>query len=228
MKTENDQPNENTEVNNTGLANVFSLFVGHDELRQEMHKPFEINGKVYATDAVTLVRCNKTECDFEIGTPDIVPNCKGVIPIENCREIIKISREQFGPLETEDEYKYIGQDVECNTCYGDGVVEWEYQHWKDEFDCPSCNGSGCSQQKQRVKTGGKTFDHSLVKVNDSYFDANIFYKLLKVRDILGGEIIMIHQLTELKPALFKVGVCEILLAPVYFNADNNNAVLNIG
>jgi hypothetical protein len=38
------------------LGDIFSLFVGKDQYRPELHKPFQINGKLYATDAYALIR----------------------------------------------------------------------------------------------------------------------------------------------------------------------------
>ena len=67
------------------LGDVFSLFLGEDKFRPAMHKPFEINGKVYATDAYTLVRTDKANIDFVLDNEHTPPNCEAVIPEVNNR-----------------------------------------------------------------------------------------------------------------------------------------------
>lgn len=198
--------------------NVFSLFIGDDLLRPAMHKPFQINGKVYATDGYTLVRTYKTNIDFLLDNKNDPPNCEDVIPEINLNEVLIIEKEMFEPLKTEDEYEFSGKNVKCETCEGRAQVEWEFEHYTRDFDCPVCKGSGLSEQKQGRKTGGKAFGNYVVKVKDGYFDVTRFYKLVKVRDILGGDIRLVAYKSNTSPFLFQVGDCEILLMPLIFNS----------
>ena len=210
------------------LGEVFSLFVGQDRFRPEMHKPFEINGKVYATDAHTLIRTDKANIDFEIDNEHTPPNCEAVIPEVNTSLILNITKEMFEPLKTEDEYEFEGEEVDCETCEGSGEVEWEFKTHASNFECPVCEGSGYSEQKRGEKTGRKIFGNCAVKLKGAYFNINIFYTLIKVRDILGGEIELISYSKPTSGFFFKIGVCEILLMPV-FSADDSDwdGVLNI-
>lgn len=210
------------------LGDVFSLFLGEDKYRPAMHKPFEINGKVYATDAYTLVRTDKANVDFVLDNEHTPPNCEEVIPEVNTSLVLNVTKEMFEPLKTADEYEFLGKDIECETCEGWGEVEWEFGHYTRDFDCPVCDGSGWSEKKRGRKTGGKTFGEYLVNIKGAYFYVERFYKLIKVRDILGGEIELISYSKPTRAVLFKVGVCEILLMPVIYNdASDWDGVLNI-
>lgn len=210
------------------LSDVFSLFLGEDKFRPAMHKPFEINGKVYATDAYTLVRTDKANVDFVLDNEHTPPECERVIPEVNTSLVLNVTKEMFEPLKTADEYEFSGKDIECETCEGWGQVEWEFGHYTRDFDCPVCDGSGWSEKKRGRKTGGKTFGKCLVNIKGAYFHVDVFYKLIKVRDILGGEIELISYSKPTRAVLFKVGVCEILLMPVMYNdASNWEGVLNI-
>jgi len=210
------------------LGEVFSLFVGEDELRPAMLKPFEINGKVYATDAYTLVRTDKANVEFVLDNEHTPPNCERIIPEVNTSLILNITKEMFEPLKTADEYEFKGKDNECKTCEGSGKVEWAFEHYTRNFDCPVCAGDGWEEEKKRIKTGKKTFGNCVVKINDAWFHIDKFYKLIKVRDVLGGEIELISYSKSSRGVLFKIGVCEILLMPaIYRDASDWDAVLNI-
>lgn len=210
------------------LGDVFSLFLGEDKFRPAMHKPFEINGKVYATDAYTLIRTDKANVDFVLDNEHTPPNCEGVIPKVNTSLILSVTKEMLEPLKTADEYEFVGKDIKCETCEGSGQVEWEFEHYTRDFYCPVCEGSGWSEKKRGRKTGGKTFGKCVVNIKGAYFHADKFYKLIKVRDILGGEIELINYSKPTSGVLFKVGVCEIFLMPVmYGDASDWGGVLNI-
>ena len=210
------------------LSDVFSLFIGEDELRPAMHKPFEINGKVYATDASTLVMTDKTNIDFVLDNEHTPPNCEAIIPKANTSLILDITKEMFELLKTADEYEFVGKDIECKACEGDGEVEWYFENYTHEFDCPVCDGHGWEEEKKGIKTGGKTFGKCLVKIKDAYFSPDKVYKLIKVRDILGGEIELISYSKSTSGAMFKIGMCEILLMPVFCNDVSEwDVILNI-
>jgi hypothetical protein len=210
------------------LYNVFSLFVGDDSFRPVMHSPFEINGKVYATDSFTLIRCDKSYCDFEIANPHRPPDAEAVIPVPNTNQVLNIDKSVFEQYKTEDEYENTGEDVACKVCDGYGLVEWTFEHYYEEDDCPACDGSGFEEEEKAVKTGRKTFGMFRVKLNESYFRMDLFYKLVKAQDILGGDITLIHQSKPTSAVLFKVGFCEILLMPcLLHDIDDTDGILSI-
>lgn len=133
------------------LGDVFSLFLGEDKFRPEMHKPFEINGKVYATDAYTLIRTDKANVDFVLDNEHTPPSCEGVVPEVNTSLILILTKEMLEPLKTADEYEFTGKDIECESCEGSGEVEWEFEHYTRDFDCPVCEGSGWVEKKNEVE-----------------------------------------------------------------------------
>lgn len=208
---------QTSEQKKLGLIDAFSLFLGTDDLRPEMQNPFQINDKVYATDAYTLIRCDRSYCDFEVNNPHNAPNCEGVVPTPNTSEVLNLSKLDFDQFKTEDEYELTGEDIECKACDGTGLVDWEFEHYTKEDDCPVCEGTGYEEEKGSVKTCRKTFGHFLVKLNDTYFQMKNFYKLIQVQNILGGDITLMYQSSPSKGVLFKVGACEILLMPFLYN-----------
>ena len=207
------------------LADVFSLFVGVDKVRPELLKPFEINGKVYATDGYALVRTDKANIDFVIDNKNKTPNCEKVIPEINTSLILSITKEMLEPLKTDDEIEITGKNIDCKTCEGSGTVEWTYESHTREFDCPVCEGSGYSEEERSRKTGGKTFGHFAVNVKGVYFNIDKFYKLVKAREFIGGEIELISYSTPTSGMLFKIGVCEILLMPILYSKESWDGVL---
>lgn len=206
--------------NTTKLQEAFSLFVCPTELRQVMQKTFEKDGYVYATDASTLIRIAKKDCDFILENEHKPLDLEKLFPEENINVVLNIDKSIFEPYMTEDEVKYVGEDIDCFTCDGKGSVEWIFEYWEKEFDCPKCDGNGLSEEKQKVKTGNKTFGRFLVKLNDSYFSIENFYKLIKVRDLIGGEITLVHQSDNYKASIFRIGISEVILMPCYVTDIN--------
>ena len=213
--------------NETKIKKAFDLFLGTDKLRPVFDNPFEINGFVYATNGHALIRAKKENIDFTFENKNKLPNVEGIIPKINESLIMGLKSETFEILKTEDEYKEVGQDIECLTCNGHGKVEWEFEHYAKDYDCPECHGSGYSEEKRKVKTVGKTFDSLNVKLKDSYFDINVFYLLIQAREILGGEIELISYENQSKASMFKTGICEVLLMPIYRQTDCDVKVLNL-
>ena len=213
--------------NENKLKKAFDLFLGTDELRPEFNNPFEINGFVYATNTHALIRTKKENIDFAFKNECKLPDVESVIPEINESLFMELKNEMFEILKTEVEYKMVGQDIECLTCDGSGEVEWEFEHYTKDFDCPKCHGSGYSAEKRKVKTGGKTFDFLNVKLKDSYFNINVFYLLIQAREILGGEIELINYKNQSSHTMFKIGVYEVLLMPIYRQTDCDVKVLNL-
>lgn len=209
MKTQD--PNN---TNPVSLSDIFQMFVSPDDHLNALHAPFELNGRVYATDRHILIRTDKANIDFAIENPHIPPNCEAVIPPPNTSEIINVPKEPFEQLKTEEEYKLVGEKIVCRECEGEGEVEWEYKYYTKEDDCPECNGSGFEREKTKVKTGGKTYGNdSIVKIKDGYFDPKYVEKLPMLKDFTGSEIELISYNHPHKPIVFKIGKFEVLIMP---------------
>ncbi len=218
---------EKNNENITKLNEIFNLFVSREDLRPSLLKPFELNNKIYASDAYSLIRMNKEYCDFNITNTETPPNCESVIPQENLNLLLDVNKDLFEQYRTADEYKLVGKDVECKTCDGYGEVEWEFESYTKDFDCPVCNGDGYEQSTKKVKTGGKTFEEDLVKLKNSYLLIANFYKLMEVKEKLNEPIYLIHQTEPNKSCLFRIGVCEILIMPYMYSDTFEGKIIDL-
>lgn len=193
---------------------IFKLFVKDDkdaycELRPFMLKPFEFNGKVYATDGEVLISTDKKNIDFIIDNEYDSPNMEKVIPHENISEIIDIEYpiEWFEQFRTEDEFV---QEC-CAECEGAGVIGCLEIGKRVQYDiCHRCDEFGYIE----VKTGNKIFSNHYVKFKDSCIDIKVFYKLIQVRDFTNKEIELIYYSDEKSAILFRVGIFDVLLMPL--------------
>lgn len=59
----------------------------------------------------------------------------------------------------------------------------------------------------------------MVRFKDIYFYATKFYKLKKVKDLIGGDVELISYNSNNKGVMFRIGIVEILLMPCMFNSD---------
>jgi excinuclease UvrABC ATPase subunit len=102
------------------------------------------------------------------------------------------------------------------------LFESEFERWTREFDCPACNGTGLEAESKAMKTGNKTFGNFLVKIGKQHTKMYLFYKLLQVQELIGGDIVLTAIFDGAKALMFKVGVCEVLLMPVIVDEDNED------
>lgn len=199
------------------ISKAFQLFVGGDNGREVLMRPFEINDFVYATDSYALIRTLKKNYKEEIVNHTQPPSADKVIPEGNMYIPLNIKKQEFEKYKDTDEYE---PDVGCSACDGEGEVEWEFEHHSMSADCPECNGSGLMRPKVSRKTGNKVFGQYLVKIKESYFRIDLFHKLLEVQELIGGDIVLISQSKPQAASLFLVGCCEVLIMPVdYQNED---------
>ena len=210
------------------LKKAFDLFVSADNIRPTFNAPFEFKDYVYATDVMVLIRCKKENIDFEITNDGKVPkDIEAIIPKENMSKVLCFDRDKFNAFMLEDEYTG-GEDVECDTCNGEGEVEWEFEHYTLEADCPVCDGSGIQSEGKKIMTGRKTFAKTdLVKLNGIHLSAQRFNTLLKAQDIIGGEITAINLGESISPSMFRVGNCEVLLMGIRYIKEDDKVILEI-
>jgi len=155
----------------TSMEDIFYLFVDKNiekflDLRPVMLKPFEFNGKVYATDRHSIISTDKANIDFILDNEYEPINCEKVIPLPNTSEIIDIehSSDWFEQFKTKDEVK----EIECEECLGLGFIECHC--CGSNNDCDDCHGSGYF----REKTDNKIFENVLVKLKDAFLDIKLF------------------------------------------------------
>lgn len=207
------------------LGDVFSLFYGTDPSRPAMLKPFVVGDKTYATDSYTLIYCDTDKIDFEYENNERPPNVEGVIPEINTSEIIDIDAVDWIALMNKDETIGDGNDVECGYCNGGGTcydnILYKSKFYDFEYECPVCDGSGYEQEEKQIPTGNKTFgSNDMVKFKETYFYATIFYKLKKVKDLVGGNVELISYNREKKGVLFRIGFLHVLIMPCYCNSED--------
>ena len=207
------------------LGDVFSLFYGTDATRPVMLKPFVVGDKTYATDGYTLVRCDNRKIDFEFENNEKPLSVEAAIPETNTSEIINIDQIDWASLMNKDETIGDGNDIECGHCHGEGSCDdnvlYKGKFYDFEYECPVCDGSGYEEEERQIPTGNKTFgSNDMVKFKDIYFYATKFYKLKKVKDLIGGDVELISYNPNNKGIMFNVGVVEILLMPCMFNSDD--------
>ncbi len=203
----------------TKLQECFSLFYGNDELRPAFYNPNIWNDKVYATDAHVLIYVDEKEIDFEWSNECEPHNLTTILPTPNILETLNIpDLEQYKSV---DELKSVGKDIKCSECDGDGKVEWEYEQWTKDFECPKCYGEGYEHLAKTMLTGNKTFRNIKVKIKDSYLDIFKFNNVLKVQEILGGDIELLFCETDKSALLFKVGICGIIVMKLSMISDDD-------
>lgn len=188
---------------------VLDLFINKSDTREVLRLPFEINNKIYATDAYALIRVDKDMCDVVINNPYPSPDCESLIPPKNMNLKLDLSGVNFEKYLTEDELIFSGEDKICDECDGYGSVVWEYKSWSLDEECPKCKGYGLIEERQKVKSGKKIFGNQVVPILSTCLDINKFYKLVEVQKIIGGDINLIG-FTQTR-VLFSIGDCEILI-----------------
>ncbi len=192
---------------------ILSLFVGNVYAREYLQEPIIKDDKVYATNRNILVAIDKNNCDFISINESISFNPDQLFKESNINETLNIDSLMFEKYKTEDEFKYVGKDVECSECKGKGMVEWKYGRWEREFECPNCDGSGFSERVKKRKTGIKTIGNYYVKIKDCFFKMEHFYKIIQVRDLIGGKIRLIYITNPSSQAIFNVGICKFVIMP---------------
>lgn len=222
---------ENKNSNKTVLSEVFYMFCDIDEnMIPVFSNPFEINGTTYATDRFSLVYCDSNIIDFHYENKETPPNVNNIIPEINTSEIINIDSIDWLSLMTQNETTSVGSYVDCGHCDGFGTYEdsFFYKHklYDYHYKCPVCEGTGHEQTPKIILTGNKTFkDKDVIKFKDAYFSAFNFYKLKKVKDLIGMDIELISYRSNDKALLFKIGFLNVLLMPILFHSIYEEDVL---
>lgn len=215
-------------------GNVLNLYIGKDELRDWISKPFFIGKLAIATNTHELVFFDKKLSEIEL---DVCGNENPQLILNNIPEqrnqqyklnIVEIE-EYLKNAPRVDILKTVGKDVKCTECEGEGQVEWEYERWTKEFDCPKCNGGGYESESRQVPTGEKEIDGlNLVDIKESRFSIKMIDRLIKVKNLLNeNEITLVFQEAENMANIFRIGNVEILCMPMRKCDNNDLVVLNL-
>jgi len=225
MNNENLTKHENGNDANSVLSDVFSLFYGTDPIRPVMLKPFIVGNKTYATDGYTLICCDTEKIDFEYENNEPPLKVEAAIPEINTSEIIDIDAVDWVSLMNKDETIGDGNNVECGHCDGEGTCDdsvfYKSKFYNFEYECPVCHGSGYEEKENQIPTGNKTFgSNDMVRFKETHFYATKFYKLKKVKDLIGENIELISYNKNNKGVLFRIGFLDVLIMPsMYYSKD---------
>lgn len=179
---------------------LLDLFVDKENIfKPECEKPYRKDGYVYATNGKKLIKIRE---DIIKGEYDTTDRMELDIPDSNCNYIIAAEdiEEVLSTIEKVDEIIYVGHDVECPECGGEGTVTWKYtdRNWEDyelEEDCPVCDGSGYIEKEKHVKTG-RVIPRlgAIVRVGKNNITADNLNVLLNAMRIIGvNEVSLIYQ-----------------------------------
>ena len=201
----------------TKIEEVFNLFVSKDidKTHGLFNHPYLWQDFAVATDAHQLLYTLKSNIDF------IIDNEFTPIPIDkfliepSLNKTLNISKIDFEIFKTEDELSPKLPDVDCDTCNGEGEVEWEFESYNRLFDCPVCDGKAIKSKPKRKPTGNKQIpEFGYVKLNDAKFNINLFYNVIKASKLVDKEIVLINHESEKSAAYFLIGELTILIMPV--------------
>lgn len=210
------------ELSKEEYIKLFEMFCGDDSVRPWMNTPFKQNDHHIATDGhgMILLPCKYRELDFlALENP---ANIMSVVPTEKACDIrISVAKlEQALVPEMIEEEAWIGKDVECKECDGEGCVDWEYKHYTDSFKCPECFGDGLEEKRRKEKTGKQVPNPRKgfrVFGGIGFYDKQL-RRLIDASKIIGEETIVRTFGTEDGPNAFEVGEFKILVMPFKIQA----------
>lgn len=186
---------------------VLKLFIGDDEMRDWMSRPFTIENKVMATNAYNLVMIDKKYVskfpDIEISATKVL----SIIPGKR-NQNITISTKELMEL-IEEKVEQVEAFEECAECEGYGEVDWEFNGFTKPDDCPECEGSGDSDVSI-----GDVFNPDCTFIIGKYeFRMKQMLLLIKVSNLIGKDIVLVYQEEEKDKSIFRIGDFEILVMP---------------
>jgi DnaJ-class molecular chaperone len=207
------------------LSDIFELFYGTNTLRPVMYSPFIVGEYTYATDGYALIRCRTEHIDFQYTSSGQSLNVDPIISEVNTSQIIDLDSIDWVSLMRADETVGDGEDIECGHCNGDGSCDDNFSYkgkfYDFEYECPVCDGSGYEEEERQVSTGVKTFSsNDMVKLKDAYFYARNFYRLKKVKDLIGGDVELTSYNGYNRGCMFRIGLAEVLLMPCLASTDD--------
>lgn len=212
---------------------VLQLCVAQEDYRGWMTKPFVIGDKVYSTEAHIMCICPKDKLGGEYESLESYdPN--NVLKFVDSQKIadkpvLTITRETLKEIESKipkvEGYKEVGKDVQCDSCEGDGVVEFEYDYegrtYYTEADCPICDGDGLREKVQKVKNGlMETDKEAMVKIWYSVFRFAMIEYIIEICNILDSDAVVINEFGDMKPLVVKVADVVLYVMSSFENNDN--------
>jgi len=208
------------ELSKDEYIKLFEMFCAPTDGDSEevlMQHPFKQKGYYVATHTSSLIilPCDKEELDFK---EQDKPHVFGVLSkLHTCDDMaIDVNKfEQALVAEIIDEEVWTGKDVDCDTCCGEGEVEWEFENYTKDFDCPACDGDGRSERRHKVATGKQIpnpWKMFLAFGEVGFYDKQL-RRLIEACRIIGAETITRVAGTFQTGNKFQVGDFSIVVMP---------------
>lgn len=198
---------------------ILGIFKADCEKPEWILKPFVIDDNVYSTDKYCMVWFDKSLVE-DVTDYGVVDKSKviNIIPQDlHLDKVITLDilKEAVSKCPQVDAFDWVGKDVECKECKGEGDVEWEYKGYTKEMSCPVCEGDGLSSRRRQRANGKKIADKdSKIKVFKSYFSGAIIQQLIQVTELVGeNEVTVLSQAEEKTATLFKIGNVSLIAMP---------------
>jgi Zn finger protein HypA/HybF involved in hydrogenase expression len=214
-----------TQVQNP-YSEVLQMFVTKDNRSPDNEwrlQPFVIDNRLFSTNNHVVVWINgqnKIDASLYKGVEaDKSEKVLSIISVDlNLEKHIPISaiQQALDKVPQEAEMKWVGKDITCTECKGEGEVEWEYKTHTKDFECPKCHGEGLSAKAKQVPTGRTMPEkYSKVKIGNCYISGVILMELVNCADVLDKQIVtLVHQTEAKKPTIFLIDEVHFLVMPM--------------
>lgn len=194
-------------------AEMLEGIVDKDTFVIWQREPFQCLGKTMSTDGCALLAI-----PILIDKYDVQPNekLKGIYPTkqtENTELELDKLKQLFSLSPLINETVIETNMVECETCNGQGEVEWEFEHHTKYGDCPVCDGEGEVKKKKKVETGNLICDpDTQFTIDKTTIGISYFNRLILLSEKLKCNPIITSQSES--AIKFKIGQCEFLVGRV--------------
>lgn len=211
-------------MKNSQISKLLNLFVGTNELRPIMLKPFIQDIYYYATDAHACIRIPILAIDqtFEyamVENPEMKNHFPPIAGAQYLVDVIAIYRSIQFPLKPE----YRNPGGECDQCNGEGTIECDQDHM---HDCKKCHGKG--ELLPSMPTGRQIPDENIfIKVGEKVFAYTIFKKLIDACILCDIQTVtLIADPGPLNASRYKlINEIEILLMPINTTSEFDEPVI---
>mgnify|MGYP001563553318 CR=1 FL=1 len=212
-----------TEIN---YEKAFELFIGKDELRPMMHKPFKQQGFYFATDAMGLIYMPTNEAELNYEEQD-KPSCFLIVPKkEDIKIEININEIEAKLIpELIDEMIIKQKEIECKECDGEGSLECDLGH---DHECSECYGTGEVESEIKEPTGNKipNPDKQFIMF-DVYFAYWQLKRLIDTCKVLGVEQIIKTNGNERQGNVFNLGKVNVMIMPLSIHSAEISKAVKI-
>ncbi len=216
---------------------ILQMFVSQDDLRPAITVPNKGEFFTSATDAHSIVYFKNELLPIDITFEDKGVKYPNVLQFVNQDDNINVllSIEKINSVLSKcpliEDFDEEEKEVTCDECNGSGEViftyeDSEYQDHELDGECPICNGDGKRVQNIQ-KPNGKMVknDDYFLNIDESKFSIFLIERLLKVAEILNGEIVIVNRTQSNKPITFKVGEVKVMIMPIISDYDDSEYCL---